>query len=81
MAEFFVVRGYRRRGVGTEIAHEVWRQFPGLWEVRVMETNHSVLHFWEHAITTFTGEAMHSARFEKSGKLWHIFSFEAKVVA
>lgn len=81
MAEFFVVRGYRRRGVGTEIAHEVWRQLPGSWEVRVMESNHAVLHFWEHAITMFTGEPIHSARFEKSGKPWHIFSFEAKVVA
>jgi predicted acetyltransferase len=81
MAEFFVVRGYRRRGVGTEIAHEVWRQFPGWWEVRVMESNHSVLHFWEHAITMFTGEAIDSARFEKSGEFWHIFSFEAKAVA
>ncbi|HLJ89755.1 MAG TPA: GNAT family N-acetyltransferase, partial [Candidatus Angelobacter sp.] len=39
MAEFFVARGYRRRGVGAEIAHEVWRRFPGLWEVRVMEAN------------------------------------------
>jgi predicted acetyltransferase len=25
MAEFFVLRGYRRRGIGTQIAHEVWR--------------------------------------------------------
>ena len=37
MAEFFVLRGYRRRGIGTQIAHEVWRRFPGAWEVRVME--------------------------------------------
>jgi predicted acetyltransferase len=25
MAEFFVLRGYRGRGIGTEIAHEIWR--------------------------------------------------------
>ncbi len=77
MAEFFVVRRYRRRRVGTEIAHEVWRQFPGLWEIRVMESNHSALHFWEYAITMFTGEAIHSARYEKDGEVWHIFSFQA----
>lgn len=41
MAEFFVVRGYRRRGIGTEIAHEVWKRFPGLWEVRVMQSNNA----------------------------------------
>ena len=40
VAEFFVVRRYRRRGIGTYVAHAVWRQVPGLWEVRVMESNH-----------------------------------------
>jgi GNAT superfamily N-acetyltransferase len=29
MAEFFVIRAYRRRGIGTQIAHQVWRRFPG----------------------------------------------------
>jgi hypothetical protein len=43
-----------------------------------MESNHPVLHFWEHAIMTFTGKPIHAARFEKSGKLWHVFSFETK---
>src|SRR5215216_5736691 len=33
MAEFFIVRGYRRRGIGTEVAHKIWRNFPGKWEV------------------------------------------------
>jgi predicted acetyltransferase len=46
MAEFFVVRRYRRRGIGTYVAHEVWRQVPGLWEVRVMESNHAAHLFW-----------------------------------
>src|SRR3974390_2519701 len=32
MAEFFVLRGYRRRGVGTELAAKVWRYCPGCWE-------------------------------------------------
>src|SRR5271156_4802387 len=36
MAEFFIVRAYRRRGIGTQAAHEVWRRFPGPWRVRVM---------------------------------------------
>lgn len=49
MAEFFVVRDYRRYGIGTEIAHEIWRRFPGRWEVRVMEAN-PARHFWERAI-------------------------------
>src|SRR5215469_11720269 len=38
MAEFFILRAYRRRGVGTELAAKVWRHCPGSWEVRVRET-------------------------------------------
>jgi predicted acetyltransferase len=78
MAEFFVIRGYRRRGIGTEVAHEVWRQFPGRWEVRVMQSNHAAYPFWEHAIAAFTGEAIHSVRVENGGNCWHLFSFESR---
>jgi predicted acetyltransferase len=39
MAEFFVLRGYRRRGIGIQVAHRVWREFSGKWEVRVMQSN------------------------------------------
>jgi predicted acetyltransferase len=81
MAEFFVVRGYRRRGIGTELAHQVWRQFPGRWEVRVMPSNHSAYLFWERAITLFAGAAIPSVRGEKGGKCWHLFSFESRSVA
>jgi len=78
MAEFFVVRAYRRRGIGAQIAHEVWRRFPGLWEVRVMEANRLGHQFWEHAISTFLGERVHSTPLEKGGKCWRVFAFESK---
>jgi predicted acetyltransferase len=81
MAEFFVLRGYRRRGIGTQMAHEVWRRFPGRWEVRVMQSNAPAPHFWAHAISIFTGEAIHTVRFEKDGKCWKLFSFESESVA
>jgi predicted acetyltransferase len=81
MAEFFVVRLYRRRGIGTEIAHEVWRRFPGLWEVRAMRSNRPACHFWEGAISAFTGKAIQSVRVEKGGECWRLFSFESGRVA
>lgn len=77
MTEFFVVRAYRRRGIGTEIAHQVWRRFPGHWEVRVMEANHSAQKFWERAVALFTGAPASSARVRKDGKVWDVFSFES----
>jgi len=81
MAEFFVVRRYRRRGIGTAIAHQVWRQSPGRWEVRVMQANHSAYLFWKRAITRFLGAAVPSVLCEAGGKSWHLFSFESKRVA
>jgi len=81
MAEFFVIRGYRRRGIGTQIAHEVWRRLPGTWEVRVMQSNMSAYHFWARAISMLTGEAIHPVRIEKGGKPWILFSFQSKQVA
>jgi predicted acetyltransferase len=80
MAEFFVIRRYRRRGIGTAIAHQVWKQRPGRWEVRVMQSNPSAYLFWERAITRFLGVAVPSVLREMGGKSWHVFSFEYKHV-
>jgi len=81
VAEFFVLRRYRRRGLGTQIASQVWGQFPGPWEVRVMESNVPARDFWAHAISIFTGEAIRPVRVEKDGKCWILFSFESKCAA
>ena len=74
MAEFFILRGCRRRGIGTQVAHEIWKQFPGPWEVRVMQANTSAQHFWAAAIATFVGKATHPAQIET----WTVFSFESR---
>jgi predicted acetyltransferase len=80
MAEFFVLRGYRRRGIGTQVAHQVWNQFPGSWEVRVMQSNVSAHHFWERAISKFTGERIHPVFAEKDGKRWKLYAFNSRLV-
>ena len=77
MAEFFVVRRYRRRRVGTELARQVWRRFPGPWEVRVKESNQAARLFWQRAISEFVGAPVVPVRVEKSGELWDVFSFVA----
>lgn len=50
MAEFFVMRKYRRRGVGTVLAREVFARFPGEWQVRQMASNAAATVFWTRAI-------------------------------
>ncbi len=78
IAEFFVTRGCRRRGIGTQVAHEVWRRFPGLWEVRVMQANVPAQHFWAGAISRFTSKSILPVRIEKGGACWTVFSFESR---
>jgi predicted acetyltransferase len=80
MAEFFVIRRYRRHGIGTQVAHEVWKRFPGPWEVRVMQANVPANHFWARAISTFAGSAVPSGPIEKDGKSWDLFAFQSRHV-
>lgn len=77
MAEFFIVRSYRRRGAGTTVVHQVLARFPGRWEVRVMESNAPALRFWQQAISGFVGQPVAPASVEYHGKVWSLFSFES----
>ncbi|MGN0971196.1 MAG: GNAT family N-acetyltransferase [Aristaeellaceae bacterium] len=55
IAEFFVLRKYRRRGVGRAAARQSFDLFPGGWEVSVWPSNHAALAFWERVIRDCTG--------------------------
>jgi predicted acetyltransferase len=50
MAEFFVMRKYRRHGVGTEFARDLFARFPGNWQVREMRANEPAQAFWRRII-------------------------------
>ena len=75
MAEFFIMRKYRRRGIGAAIAHEIWRRFPGAWEVRVLERNVAALPFWETTIKAFAGTGVEAFFDEQGSKQGRVFSF------
>lgn len=46
VAEFFVVRKYRRSGVGQAAARAAIQTRPGLWELAVARRNTGALTFW-----------------------------------
>ena len=54
IAEFFVLRGYRRSGVGRRAAVLLWKHLPGQWTVRSSEANPSALTFWSDVVAEFT---------------------------
>ena len=81
MAEFFIARGYRHRGIGMAVAHETWRRFPGPWEVRVLDRNASARAFWRAAIGAFVHARAEGAITELQGKRWEVFAFESPAPA
>jgi len=74
VAEFFVLRRYRRLGVGAEAAVLLFGALPGSWTVRVAEANSGALAFWTRVVAEFTqGTARES---ELPGPTaWRVFSF------
>ena len=55
MAEYFVMRRYRRRGIGAAVACEVFDRFPGTWHVLQMHDNARAQAFWRRVIGEYLG--------------------------
>jgi predicted acetyltransferase len=55
MAQFFVMKRYRRMGVGRLGAHHIFDQFRGRWEVGQMPLNLPARAFWRRTIHDYTG--------------------------
>ncbi len=78
LAEFFVLRAYRRSGVGWEAASRLFEALPGQWEVAVRGQNVPAVNFWRTAlraesITDLTEILGDNARWAGT-----IFRFESK---
>ncbi|MEO0470145.1 MAG: GNAT family N-acetyltransferase [Bacteroidota bacterium] len=46
IAEFFIMRKFRRRGLGKAVAFAALDLYPGVWEVACYYSNRSALSFW-----------------------------------
>jgi len=79
VAQFFVMRRYRRKGVGLRCAERMFGLFPQRrWEVREEASNTAAIAFWRRAIDRYTG-----GRFEETvydDARWHgpVQSFDAR---
>jgi predicted acetyltransferase len=52
MAEFFVVRAARRRGVGEAAARAAFAAHPGSWAVPFQEENPAAARFWRRIVAS-----------------------------
>ena len=77
IAEFFVLRRYRRSSVGRRAAFLIWKALPGKWTVRASEGNPDAVLFWADIITEFTNGAVIESTRPGKPNAWRVFSFES----
>lgn len=75
VAEFFVVRRYRRCGVGRRAAVLLWNRFAARWIIRVLEENRQGCQFWASVVTEYTNGAFLETRRSEGQRLWRVFEF------
>ncbi len=56
VSEFFIMRKFRKKGIGQFVAHQIWNKFNGTWQVRVWDNNKTAHVFWETTIEKFTNK-------------------------
>jgi len=55
LGEFFVLRHYRRSGLGRQVALEVLRSRPGTWEI-AFQKNPAAARFWHRVVAEVAGD-------------------------
>jgi predicted acetyltransferase len=54
MAEFFVAKPYRRRGVGRSAVRLILNRFAGRWEIVEYSRNPNAVKFWRNVVSGYT---------------------------
>jgi predicted acetyltransferase len=54
MAEFFIARPFRRRGVGESAVRLIFDRFAGRWEITEYLRNPGAVNFWRRVVVRYT---------------------------
>lgn len=54
MAQFFILRKFKGKGLGREAAYHCFNKFRGIWEVMVLPGNEGAYRFWRAIIKAYT---------------------------
>ena len=55
MAEFFIARPWRRRGIGAHAVRLLFDRFDGQWLISEHVRNATAVNFWRRVVSTYTG--------------------------
>ncbi|MBJ7449081.1 MAG: GNAT family N-acetyltransferase [Parachlamydiales bacterium] len=60
VGEFFVLGKFQGKGIGKEIAFQIFNKFKGIWEVAQMPDNLPAIAFWNKVIKNYTDDHFES---------------------
>ena len=76
MAEFFIARPWRRRGIGQEAVRLIFDRFAGRWHIMEYLRNPQAVAFWRRVVSAYT--AGHYQERAQSGELHQYFDSRAR---
>jgi predicted acetyltransferase len=77
ISEFFVLRAYRRRGLGTRAARALLARFPGRWELAVLTWNPARA-FWRRVVGRVAVGPVVTSRRRHDGLPFAVTHFETR---
>ncbi|MEC0128710.1 GNAT family N-acetyltransferase [Paenibacillus pabuli] len=73
IAEFFIMKKYRKEGIGKAVAKQIFDLHKGQWEVYQLESNKQAQVFWNKVINEYT-QGEFKDRIENSRKIQDFYS-------
>lgn len=76
VAEFFVLKRFRRAGVGRAAALRLWEELGGAWTVRVANRNAPALAFWRRTVADYRGGPVRELAWSPGAAPWTVFHLQ-----
>lgn len=80
MDEFFVLRCFRRRGIGRAMAKQVFDRHQGYWQITAIEPNKPAQAFWRAVVRAYTAGRCREFSTEEDGErlVWQVFEADSR---
>lgn len=76
MTEFFILRRYRRRGLGEYFSTDMFNRFRGRWQIAQLPQNVNAISFWRRVIKKYTGAEYEEVITEDGDNIQYFENFE-----
>ena len=67
IAEFFIMRKFRKKGLGKAVVFSVLDKYAGIWEVHCLYSNRIALAFWQKVLQEYCGERLQTREYLRDG--------------